>query len=504
MASAAQQYVDTYAEAAMEQQRRHGIPASVTLAQGILESGNGRSQLSRECNNHFGIKASRAWLAAGGAFGLYNDDRPNEKFCKYASVSDSYEHHSLVLKQSDRYADCFQLEPTDYKGWCRGLQAAGYATDRQYANSLISVIERMDLDKYDRMAGTQTDSIRDAAVSYSFPLKRQEFMLVTSAFGNRKDPMNPNAFQFHRGIDIKCNGEQVLATEDGGRVVKVSNRTDTAGGKSVTVEYRRDDGTKYQTTCRHLESIAVREGDDVKAGQTLGVSGNTGTRTTGPHLHFEVRQFNADGSSRNIDPAAYLAETSAKGDIRIGAQHNGHNLLAKYATGDSPQASPELNPEMGPEEWMKKLLSSEDSGVSLPSSDPVTELAISMYTGLLALAMQIDGKTDSEAMAAATDAAANRQLDLTALAPGTKSCVMHIREGRSPLLAVTTANGSFSHELTNAETARLSATLNDSRLSREVRQQRVAAVIGNIVLAEQASLNYNAQIGRDHTAALQR
>ena len=83
MASVSQQYVEQYAEYAIEQQRKYGIPASVTLAQGILESANGRSQLSRECNNHFGIKAGKTWLDAGGQFGLYTDDKPNEKFCKY-------------------------------------------------------------------------------------------------------------------------------------------------------------------------------------------------------------------------------------------------------------------------------------------------------------------------------------------------------------------------------------------------------------------------------------
>ena len=104
MASVLQQYVEQYAEYAIEQQRKYGVPASVTLAQGILESANGRSQLSRECNNHFGIKAGKSWLDAGGQYGLYTDDRPNEKFCKYATVGDSYEHHSLILKNNSRFS----------------------------------------------------------------------------------------------------------------------------------------------------------------------------------------------------------------------------------------------------------------------------------------------------------------------------------------------------------------------------------------------------------------
>lgn len=143
MASVSQQYVEQYAEYAIEQQRKYGVPASVTLAQGILESANGRSQLSRECNNHFGIKAGKSWLDAGGQYGIYTDDRPNEKFCKYATVGDSYEHHSLILKNNSRYSACFALAQDDYRGWCNGLQKAGYASSKQYASSLISVIERM-------------------------------------------------------------------------------------------------------------------------------------------------------------------------------------------------------------------------------------------------------------------------------------------------------------------------------------------------------------------------
>jgi hypothetical protein len=152
MASATQSYVDQYADFAMEQQRKYGIPASITLAQGIIESANGKSQLARNENNHFGVKATKAWLDAGGKYGLYTDDAKNEKFCSYASVGDSYEHHSKFLKNNSRYAACFKLSSDDYKGWANGLQRAGYATNKSYAQSLIAVIERNGLDKYDQMA----------------------------------------------------------------------------------------------------------------------------------------------------------------------------------------------------------------------------------------------------------------------------------------------------------------------------------------------------------------
>ena len=134
-----------------EQMRKYGIPASVTLAQGILESASGQSELSRKGNNHFGIKATSTWLENGGRYLVYTDDKPNEKFCQYASVADSYEHHSLFLKGNKRYSNLFDLSPDDYVGWTRGLQEDGYATSKQYATSLQSLIRQNGLDKYDRM-----------------------------------------------------------------------------------------------------------------------------------------------------------------------------------------------------------------------------------------------------------------------------------------------------------------------------------------------------------------
>ncbi len=149
--SKASDYVDKYAEAAMEQMRKYGIPASVTLAQGILESASGQSELSRKGNNHFGIKATKTWLDGGGRYLVYTDDKPNEKFCQYASVADSYEHHSLFLRGNKRYSNLFELSPDDYVGWTRGLQEDGYASSKQYASSLQSLILQHGLDKYDRM-----------------------------------------------------------------------------------------------------------------------------------------------------------------------------------------------------------------------------------------------------------------------------------------------------------------------------------------------------------------
>ena len=120
------EYIEKYAEYAMEQMRRYGIPASVTLAQGICESASGQSELSRKGNNHFGIKATSSWIQNGGKYLVYTDDRPNEKFCQYASVGDSYEHHSKFLKENKRYAALLKLSLDDSKGWPAVMRKEGY------------------------------------------------------------------------------------------------------------------------------------------------------------------------------------------------------------------------------------------------------------------------------------------------------------------------------------------------------------------------------------------
>lgn len=139
-------YIEKYKDLAVEQMRLHKIPASITLAQGLLESGAGQSALARQSNNHFGIKCGGRW---NGRTVRADDDAPQECFRAYAHVRDSYEDHSLFLKSSPRYASLFRLDVTDYKGWAHGLKKAGYATDPSYANRLIQLIETYDLYRFD-------------------------------------------------------------------------------------------------------------------------------------------------------------------------------------------------------------------------------------------------------------------------------------------------------------------------------------------------------------------
>jgi len=141
-----EEYIREFKDIAIAEMERSGIPASISLAQGMLESDNGNSTLARKANNHFGIKC-HDWSSE---VIYYDDDHKNECFRKYDSAEESYTDHTDFLMNSSRYVFLFYLDQTDYKGWARGLEKAGYATDRFYANGLIRIIEEEELYEYDK------------------------------------------------------------------------------------------------------------------------------------------------------------------------------------------------------------------------------------------------------------------------------------------------------------------------------------------------------------------
>ena len=151
-----EKYIKQYSDLAIQHDKKYNIPASITLAQAILESGAGQARLAKEANNHFGIKCHADWK--GGRI-YHNDDRKNECFRKYKNVSESYDDHSIFLTQHSRYAKLFNLSKKDYRGWAKGLQDCGYATDRGYANKLISIIETYQLYQYDQGGKSEKKTI---------------------------------------------------------------------------------------------------------------------------------------------------------------------------------------------------------------------------------------------------------------------------------------------------------------------------------------------------------
>lgn len=151
-----QEYIETYKDLAIAEMKRSGVPASITLAQGILETESGNSDLVQRSNNHFGIKCKSNWT---GESVSHTDDAPNECFRKYSTANESYRDHSDFLRKNGRYAGLFQLSPTDYKGWANGLKKAGYATNPKYPQMLIRNIEDNKLHQYDIISDTEDSNL---------------------------------------------------------------------------------------------------------------------------------------------------------------------------------------------------------------------------------------------------------------------------------------------------------------------------------------------------------
>lgn len=516
-----QQYIDQYAEYAMEQMRRYGIPASVTLAQGIIESANGKSTLAETANNHFGVKGT-----FNGAYVVANDDKPNEKFKKYDNVGQSYEDHSKVLMASRYQKFVSSLSPDDYKGWAAGIKKGGYATDSNYVSTIVGVIEGNNLQKYDQMVmeqmkregrqfgvasnplsassqgtpSTLSTSLRRTGLDlaqgqYSMPVSRDVFMLVTSPYGPRKDPMDRTKTQIHHGIDIKTNSDAVLATENNGTIVAVNHNTNTGSGKSVTVEYSRADGSSTRVQYMHLSQINVQKGDSVNAGQKLGVSGNTGTRTTGEHLHLGIINVSADGKQQWVNPAAYLSEINQKGNLQKQAQYNGKDLLAQYQAGGSTTVPSQSQEQASPDDWMNRLMSSDDAalGYGLTGSNGndggLLDSIMKMFMTMLMLTMQLENKTQEEKVQMVTDALVNKRIDLSGFTPNLQSSALTIKQDGTAVLTTDDGKQQYSHELTTAEQTSLSQILN-SDADNATKQQRIGTMVYTITFAQQASQNY--------------
>jgi hypothetical protein len=173
-------YINAYSSAAVIDMKLTGVPASITLAQGMFESDYGNSPLAKEANNHFGIKCHKEW---NGKRFIQDDDEKNECFRVYESVQHSYDDHSNFLKTRTRYAFLFKLEPTDYKGWAKGLKQAGYATNPEYAHRIIKLIEENNLAQFDRPAAidsmpsiaSKNNNDKPAAIAYNLLLPQKTF-----------------------------------------------------------------------------------------------------------------------------------------------------------------------------------------------------------------------------------------------------------------------------------------------------------------------------------------
>lgn len=253
-------YIEKFHEFAETQQREYGIPASITLAQGLLESGAGHSILAVEANNHFGIKCHN-WQGEG----IYaDDDLKNECFRKYKSAIDSYEDHSAFLINGKRYASLFTLNTTDYQNWAHGLKKAGYATDPAYAYKLISIIENYELYKYDTEKDAQP--LRDPKtreVIYNKPktVDYQEFSMgVINPYGEHKILQN-NGVKFIiavKGDTYNSIADELRISENKLRKYnEIEENMPLIAGQRVYIKAKKKKASKG------IDTYMIRRGDSM-------------------------------------------------------------------------------------------------------------------------------------------------------------------------------------------------------------------------------------------------
>lgn len=244
------EYITLYSDMAVEQQELHGIPASITLAQGLLESAAGRSTLAVKGNNHFGIKCHSSWT---GDTLIRSDDRPDDCFRAYPDVRQSFDDHSQFLLRS-RYASLFKLDPLDYASWARELRRCGYATDPNYASRLIAIIERYALYLYDTPEGRKADedaAFIQASLISTHPVRRARGLhYVIAAPG---DTYTSIAREFK--LDVK----KLREFNDAGRHDKIKD------WEEVYLESKLDDAPKHIDKAvigerESMHSIAQRYG----------------------------------------------------------------------------------------------------------------------------------------------------------------------------------------------------------------------------------------------------
>lgn len=222
----ATQYVQKYKDLAIEEMKRMGVPAAITLAQGLLETQNGNSDLFRESNNHFGIKCKSTWTAETVS---HDDDAPGECFRKYKTDEDSYRDHSNFLRGSDRYAFLFQLDPADYKGWAYGLRKAGYATNPRYPQILIKYIEDNNLEQYTDEALNDVPHFDDAKYT-------------DDTVNNSSQPALDPEPTLTQPMNMTINGSKVLLVPKGTSLLAIATEHNINLNKLLAINDLQNDG----------------------------------------------------------------------------------------------------------------------------------------------------------------------------------------------------------------------------------------------------------------------
>ncbi|MDQ6890232.1 MAG: LysM peptidoglycan-binding domain-containing protein [Bacteroidota bacterium] len=247
-----QQYVEDHKDIAIREMKRMGIPAAITLAQGILETENGNSDLVKKSNNHFGIKCKSSWTAEGVS---HDDDAPGECFRVYKDAEESYRDHSNFLRGSTRYSFLFKLDPRDYKGWAYGLRKAGYATNPRYPDILIKNIEDNNLEQYSLMAAGEVP-VFDATKYRDDPADNNNDV-PDSSTGQNSEPETVISSQPGK---LTINGSKALLAKKGTSLLAIATQNNINLAKLLEMNDLDNDGLLNRDQIIFLEK-KQKEGD---------------------------------------------------------------------------------------------------------------------------------------------------------------------------------------------------------------------------------------------------
>ncbi|MFM6924916.1 MAG: glucosaminidase domain-containing protein [Ferruginibacter sp.] len=304
-----EEYVEQFKETAMNEMRRSGVPAAITLAQGILESENGNSELVKKSNNHFGIKCKSNWT---GESVTHDDDANGECFRAYTNASDSYRDHSDFLKNNQRYASLFKLDPTDYAGWAKGLKKAGYATNPRYPELLIKYIEQNNLQQYSLLVLNKLPETEVAAqISSGTENKTQPVLSESRPLPSAQvATLSPDA-----GKVISINNTKCVFVKKGTSLLAIADKNNISLSKLMEFNDMTEDGLLGKDQYIYLARKS-KTGDQefyiVQPGETL----NDVAQLTGIQLKHLLEYNNVKADATVTAGTKLFLQPGLQNDIR--------------------------------------------------------------------------------------------------------------------------------------------------------------------------------------------
>lgn len=367
-----QAYINTYKDVAIEEMVRAGIPASITLAQGILESGCGKSPLSTKANNHFGIKCKEGW---DGEKYYYDDDAPQECFRVYTNARESYSDHSDFLVTRARYADLFSLKTDDYKSWAHGLKAAGYATNPKYATLLITYIEDYGLYEYDKVGLAMREGKTEKYVATQTPAttpkeeKKHEPTTTATAAKTEtvivEDVPAPKEKRHHDVPSMaEIKKEQALEKDSARKEYTINGlRALKSNGKEDPFAVAYNYAIDYE---RVLAFNDMAQGDSFKDGEYIYLQNK---KAFGAEAHYTVKagETMRDVSQRH---GIKLSSLLAKNGLQANDQVYAGQSVNLQANGGTPRS-------MTYAEFLKQPVPAPAQASAEPAKKPVVEKTIS-------------------------------------------------------------------------------------------------------------------------------